>query len=62
MIISDNTKIGFGSVVMGGVCINNGSNIGHFIGIINTGSVIDHDCKLDSYVHISPNVTLMWKM
>ena len=56
-IISDNTKIGVGSVIMAGVCINNGSYIGHHC-IINTGTVIDHGCILDSYVHVSPNATL----
>jgi len=55
--ISDNTKIGIGSVVMAGVCINNGSIIGDHC-ILNTGAVVDHDCKLESYVHVSPNVTL----
>jgi len=26
--------------------------------IINTGAIIEHDCILDDYVHVSPNATL----
>lgn len=26
--------------------------------IINTGASVDHDCKLNSFVHISPHATL----
>lgn len=55
--ISDNVRIGVGSVIMSGVSINNGSFIGRHC-IVNTGAVVDHDCILDDYVHISPNATL----
>jgi acetyltransferase EpsM len=43
--ISKNFKIGLGSVVVAGVCIN-------------TGVVVDHDCMINDFVHISPNATL----
>lgn len=56
-IISKNIKIGMGSVVVAGVCINNGAFIGDHC-IINTGVIIDHDCVINDFVHISPNATL----
>ena len=55
--ISNNFKIGKGSVVLAGVCINNGVFIGNHC-IINTGAVVDHDCVINDFVHISPNATL----
>ena len=55
--ISKNVKIGLGSVVIAGVCINNGAFIGDHC-IINTGVVVDHDCKINDFVHVSPNATL----
>jgi len=55
--ISKNFKIGTGSVVVAGVCINNGVFIGNHC-IINTCAVVDHDCVINDFVHISPNATL----
>jgi sugar O-acyltransferase (sialic acid O-acetyltransferase NeuD family) len=55
--ISRNTKVGKGSIVVAGVCINNGTFIGDHC-IINTGAVVDHDCLISDFVHISPNATL----
>jgi sugar O-acyltransferase, sialic acid O-acetyltransferase NeuD family len=51
-VISDDVEIGIGSVVMAGAVINPGTVIGKGC-IINTSSSIDHDCKLQDYVHIS---------
>lgn len=56
-IISREVKIGVGTVVMANVVINPNSIIGKHC-ILNTSSVIEHDNKLGSYVHISPNATL----
>lgn len=56
-IISENSKIGRGSVVMAGGIINADVEIGKHC-IINTGAVIEHDCKIDDYCHVSPNVSL----
>ncbi|MDQ0593053.1 sugar O-acyltransferase (sialic acid O-acetyltransferase NeuD family) [Chryseobacterium ginsenosidimutans] len=56
-IISRTSKIGKGTVVMGGVTVNADSYIGEHC-IINTNSSIDHDCHLEDFVHISPNVAL----
>ncbi len=51
------SKVGKGSVVMANVVVNACVNIGEHC-IINTGAVIEHDCILESFVHISPNATL----
>ncbi len=51
-VICDDVEIGSGSVVMAGVVINAGTIVGKG-GIVNTSSSIDHDCKLEDYVHIS---------
>lgn len=56
-IISSRSKIGEGSVIMGGVTINSEVEIGKHC-IINTNASIDHECKISDYVHISPNAAL----
>ncbi|WP_234958792.1 acetyltransferase [Sporanaerobacter sp. PP17-6a] len=53
--ISDNCKIGQGTVIMAGSIINTNSIIGKGC-IINTSSSIDHDCILEDGVHVSPGV------
>ena len=56
-VLSERSIIGEGSVVMGGVVINVDTLIGKHC-IINTNSSVDHDCILEDFVHISPNVAL----
>ena len=56
-IISKSAKIELGTVVMGGVTINAESIIGNHC-IINTNSSVDHDCIIEDFAHISPNVAL----
>lgn len=56
-IISANTTIGEGTVVMQGAIIQSGVVVGKHC-IINTGATVDHDCNIEDYVHISPNTTL----
>lgn len=51
-VISKNTKIGDGTVVMAGAVINSGSRIGDGC-IINTCSSVDHDCNIADFTHIS---------
>ncbi|MBT89715.1 MAG: hypothetical protein CMN79_04410 [Spirochaetales bacterium] len=55
--ISENVKIGIGTVIMSNVVVNISSEIGKFC-ILNTSSTIDHDCKLEDYVSIAPNVSI----
>ncbi len=56
-IVSNNVKIGIGSVVMPNVVINNATNIGQHV-ILNTSATIDHDCTIQDFVHVSPGVNL----
>lgn len=56
-IISLNTEIGCGTVIMPNVVLNSGSKIGKGV-IINTSSVIEHDCNIGDFVHISPGAVL----
>ncbi|GIQ58578.1 acetyltransferase [Flavobacterium collinsii] len=56
-IISENSKIGEGTVIMAGVIVNSDAQIGKHC-IINTAAIVEHDCKVDDFVHISPNSTL----
>ncbi|KFF18271.1 acetyltransferase [Flavobacterium hydatis] len=56
-ILSINSKIGKGSVIMAGVIINSSVEIGEHC-IINSGAVIEHDCKIGDFCHISPNASL----
>jgi len=56
-IISDNVKIGEGSVIMPNVVINHNVTIKKG-SILNTGCIVEHDCNIGKFVHISPNVAL----
>lgn len=56
-VIDETARISEGTVVMANVSINVGAKIGKHC-IVNTASVIDHDCELEDYVHISPNASL----
>lgn len=51
-VIAENVEIDTGTVIMAGVVINPGARIGKGC-IINTCSSVDHDCKVDDYVHIA---------
>lgn len=56
-LISEDVKIGNGTVVFDGVIINSGSKIGDF-SIINTGVLIDHDCKIGDFTHLATGAVL----
>jgi len=55
--ISKFATIGGGSVVMPNVVVNANSSIGCGV-ILNTACVIEHDCHIADYVHISPGALL----
>lgn len=55
--ISRFTEMGEGTVIMPKVCINADVKIGNHC-IINTASVIEHECIIEDFVHISPNASL----
>jgi acetyltransferase EpsM len=56
-IISNSAKIDNGTVVMANVLVNAGAQIGKHV-ILNSASIIEHDCIIEDFVHISPGVTL----
>lgn len=55
--ISDHSKIGIGTFVSAGVCINAFAEVRDF-SILNTGCVVEHECKLGRAVHIGPGAVL----
>jgi len=55
--VSKSAVLGEGSVVMAGAVINAGARVGAHC-IINTSSVVEHDCRLCDFVHISPRAAL----
>jgi len=56
-IISNRVQLGHGILVAELACIKTGSIIADGV-IINTNATIDHDCQIDSFVHLSPAVSL----
>jgi len=56
-IVSGNSRIDVGTVVMQGAIIQSDCTIGKHV-IINTGASVDHDCRVSDFVHISPHATL----
>jgi acetyltransferase EpsM len=54
-IISEDVKIGEGTVVISGSLINTGTTIGKHC-IINTKASIDHDNTIGDFINISPTV------
>ncbi|MCL0028312.1 hypothetical protein M1M88_01160, partial [Peptococcaceae bacterium] len=55
--ISKNATVGAGSMVFAQAAVNVGAKVG-FGCIINTASVVEHDCILGDGVHLSPGVRL----
>jgi sugar O-acyltransferase (sialic acid O-acetyltransferase NeuD family) len=55
--VSKRSVIGNGSVIMPGTVINSGTVIGKH-SIINTNASVDHDCKLEDFVHASPGCSV----
>jgi len=55
--ISPDVKVGAGTVVMAGVIIQPGTQLGTHV-IVNTSSSVDHDCKLNDFVHVAPGCHL----
>lgn len=55
--ISDSVILGKGIYIGKNCCINARACIGD-CSIINTGTIIEHDCRLGEFVHISPGVTM----
>lgn len=56
-VVSQYAHIGAGTVVMPNAVINAGASVGEHC-IINTGAVVEHDNRIEDYVHISPAAAL----
>jgi sugar O-acyltransferase (sialic acid O-acetyltransferase NeuD family) len=56
-VISKNSSLGIGCMIMHGAVIQVDTKIGNHV-LINTRASIDHDCVIDSYVHLAPGVVL----
>ncbi len=55
--ISKYSTIGNGTFVSSNVTINASSRIGMNV-ILNTGCIVEHDCKIENSVHIAPGAVL----
>lgn len=55
--ISQFTEFGEGTVIMPKACVNAEVKVGQHC-IINTASVIEHECIIEDFVHISPKACL----
>lgn len=52
-VVASDVTIGEGTCVMANVVINPGTKVKKGV-IINTAVTIDHDCKIEQFVHIAP--------
>lgn len=55
--VSPSAKISSGSVVLVKSVVNSRTKIGEHV-IINSCSVVDHDCVINDFAHIAPNSTI----
>lgn len=56
-VLAPDVRLGPGTVVMPGACLNAETRIGAHA-IVNTGARVDHDGVLDDGVHLAPGVVL----
>ena len=56
-VVSNRATIGEGSVICAGAIVGVDSKIGSH-SIINTRTVVDHDCLIEDYANIAPNAIL----
>lgn len=56
-VVAADVTLREGTVVAAGAILNPGAAIGRG-GIINTAASVDHDCRLDEYVHVCPGARL----
>ena len=59
--IARNVEIGMGAAIMAGTVINSDTSIGDFT-IINTKACIDHDCIMQDFSSLAPNVAVGGKV
>ena len=56
-IISSEVKLGSGNTFMAGTIVGPGTTVGNNV-LVNTGAVIEHDCRLEDHVHIGPGAKI----
>jgi len=56
-IVADSAQLGHGVMVLAGVVINCDSQIEEHV-IVNTASVVEHDCRVGAFTHLSPRSCL----
>ncbi len=56
-IVSGNVKLGEGVFVGKKAVINAGAEIGNMC-ILNTGTIVEHDCKVDDFSHVAVGAVL----
>lgn len=56
-IVSPQTDIGAGTMILPRAIVNVGAVIGVNC-IINSGAIVEHDCRVDEHVHIAPGTVL----
>ena len=56
-IVNEDVKIKAGTVVLDRVVLCSGVRVGKGV-ILNTGSLIDHDCSIGDFVHVAPGAVL----
>lgn len=55
--VSKGATLGDGVVIMNNVVVNAGGNIGNFV-VLNTASVVEHDCIVEDFSSLAPGVLL----
>ena len=56
-IVHPSVELGPGTVVFAGSTIQPNTVLGDHV-IVNTGATIDHECRIDSFAHVAPGVSL----
>lgn len=56
-VVSSDAIIGEGVLIGESACVNVGARLSDGV-IVNTGAIVEHDCTIDSFVHICPGVNL----
>jgi len=56
-LISDHVELGIGNFISKRAAVNPLASIGNFC-ILNTGCIVEHECKIGNAVHIAPGAVL----
>lgn len=56
-IVSSYATVGVGTQILVGAIINSCAHIGDHC-IVNTGTIVEHDCVLSDFVHLAPHTSI----